>query len=120
MSPEGKKELDKIRKARGYTLPVHDTLADLNPEFLRRYGDLATYTLFGPPEGRALDLKTLFLVLIGVMLMVESTGTHISKGIIYFAMAFSLGIEVLNMRMRSRRQRVLDKMKAAELKAAET
>ncbi|MSP73744.1 MAG: TerC family protein [Myxococcales bacterium] len=65
-------------------------------------------------------LALAFLVLIGVMLMVEATGTHISKGIIYFAMAFSLGIEVLNMRMRSRRQRVLDEMKAAELKAAET
>jgi alkylhydroperoxidase/carboxymuconolactone decarboxylase family protein YurZ len=71
MSPEGKKELDKIRKVRGYTLPVHDTLADLNPEFLRRYGDLASHVLFGPPEGRALDLKTRFLVLIGVTTAVK-------------------------------------------------
>jgi len=71
MSPEGKKELDKIRKVRGYTLPVHDTLADLNPEFLRRYGDLASHVLFGPAEGRALDLKTRFLVLIGVTTAVK-------------------------------------------------
>lgn len=71
MSPEGKKELDKIRKIRGYTLPVHDTLADLNPEFLRRYGDLASHVLFGPAEGRALDLKTRFLVLIGVTTAVK-------------------------------------------------
>ena len=71
MSPEGKKELDKIRKVRGYTLPVHDTLADLNPEFLRRYGDLASHVLFGPTDGRALDLKTRFLVLIGVTTAVK-------------------------------------------------
>jgi len=71
MTPEGKKELDKIRKVRGYTLPVHDVLADLNPEFLRRYGDLASMVLFGPPEGRALDLKTRFLVLIGVTTAVK-------------------------------------------------
>lgn len=71
MSPEGKKELDKIRKVRGYTLPVHDTLADLNPEFLRRYGELASHVLFGPAEGRALDLKTRFLVLIGVTTAVK-------------------------------------------------
>ena len=71
MSPEGQKELDKIRKVRGYTLPVHDTLADLNPEFLRRYGDLASHVMFGPAEGRALDLKTRFLVLIGVTTAVK-------------------------------------------------
>ena len=71
MSPEGKKELDKIRKVRGYTLPVHDTLADLNPEFLRRYGELASHVLFGPADGRALDLKTRFLVLIGVTTAVK-------------------------------------------------
>jgi len=71
MTPEGKAELDKIRKVRGYTLPVHDVLADLNPEFLRRYGDLASHVLFGPGEGRALDLKTRFLVLIGVTTAVK-------------------------------------------------
>ena len=62
---------NEIRKVRGYTLPVHDTLADLNPEFLRRYGDLASHVLFGPAEGRALDLKTRFLVLIGVTTAVK-------------------------------------------------
>lgn len=71
MSPEGKKELDKIRKVRGYTLPVHDILADLNPEFLKRYGDLASHVLFGSTEGRALDLKTRFLVLIGITTAVK-------------------------------------------------
>jgi predicted tellurium resistance membrane protein TerC len=43
-----------------------------------------------------------FLLLIGVMLIAEGLGQHIGKGYIYFAMAFSLGIELLNMRMRKR------------------
>ncbi len=41
-----------------------------------------------------------FLLLIGVMLVAESFGAHISKGYIYFAMAFSLAVEMLNMRFR--------------------
>ena len=71
MTPEGQAELDKIRKTRGYTLPVHDYLAELDPEMLRRYGALATYTLFGPEEGRPMDLKTRFLVLVGVTTAVK-------------------------------------------------
>jgi len=71
MTPEGKAALDQIRETRGYTLPVHDYLAELDPEMLRRYGDLATYTLFGPQEGRPLDLKTRFLVLVGVTTAVK-------------------------------------------------
>jgi predicted tellurium resistance membrane protein TerC len=41
-----------------------------------------------------------FLLLIGVMLVAEGMGQHISKGYIYFAMAFALGVEVINMRLR--------------------
>ena len=41
-----------------------------------------------------------FLILIGVMLVAEAFGQHIDKGYIYFAMAFSLGVEFLNMRLR--------------------
>ena len=43
-----------------------------------------------------------FLLLIGVMLVGESFGAHISKGYIYFAMAFSLTVEMLNMRYRKK------------------
>ena len=42
-----------------------------------------------------------FLLMIGVMLLVEGMGGHVSKGYIYFAMAFSLLVELLNMRYRS-------------------
>lgn len=43
-----------------------------------------------------------FLVVIGVTLMAEGFDFHVPKGYIYFAMAFSLGVEMLNIRMRKR------------------
>jgi len=43
-----------------------------------------------------------FLVLIGVMLVAEGFHQEIPKGYIYFAMAFSLFVEMLNIRMRKR------------------
>jgi predicted tellurium resistance membrane protein TerC len=47
-----------------------------------------------------------FLLLIGVMLMAEGFEQHIGKGYIYFAMAFALGVELLNMRLRKKQQPV--------------
>jgi len=41
-----------------------------------------------------------FLILIGFMLILESIGTHVPKGYIYFAVFFSLFVEILNMRLR--------------------
>ena len=41
-----------------------------------------------------------FLILIGVMLIAEGFHQHISKGYIYFAVAFSLIVEIINMRVR--------------------
>ena len=46
------------------------------------------------------NLALSFLMLIGVMLVVEGMGQHIQKGYIYFAMFFSLFVEFLNMRYR--------------------
>jgi len=45
-------------------------------------------------------LALAFLVMIGVLLVAESTGHHLNKGYIYFGMAFALMIEVLNIRYR--------------------
>ena len=42
-----------------------------------------------------------FLILIGVLLVAEGFGTPVSKGYVYFAMAFSLAVEMLNLRVRS-------------------
>jgi predicted tellurium resistance membrane protein TerC len=43
-----------------------------------------------------------FLLLIGVVLGADGMGQHVGKGYIYFAMAFSFGVELLNMRVRGR------------------
>jgi predicted tellurium resistance membrane protein TerC len=43
-----------------------------------------------------------FLILIGVMLIAEGFHQHVSKGYIYFSIAFSLGVELLNMRLRKK------------------
>jgi predicted tellurium resistance membrane protein TerC len=44
-----------------------------------------------------------FLVLVGFALMGEALGLHIPKGYIYFAMAFSFAVEMLNLRLRRRK-----------------
>jgi predicted tellurium resistance membrane protein TerC len=43
-----------------------------------------------------------FLLLVGFSLMGEGLDLHIPKGYIYFAMAFSLGVEILNLKIRER------------------
>jgi predicted tellurium resistance membrane protein TerC len=56
--------------------------------------------------GRHPTIKMLalsFLLLIGVNLIAEGLGFHIPKGYTYFAMAFALFVEMLNLRMRSRK-----------------
>ncbi len=52
----------------------------------------------GHPTVKMLALS--FLILIGVMLVAEGIGTHFNKGYIYFAMAFAIVVEMLNLRMR--------------------
>ncbi|MFD0795086.1 TerC family protein [Mucilaginibacter litoreus] len=46
-----------------------------------------------------------FLLLIGVSLLAEALEQHIPKGYIYFAMAFSVLVEMLNLKMRAKRQK---------------
>jgi predicted tellurium resistance membrane protein TerC len=43
-----------------------------------------------------------FLVLVGVALIAEGWGFHIPKGYIYFSMAFAIGVEMLNLRVRKK------------------
>ena len=47
-------------------------------------------------------LALAFLVLVGVLLIAEGLGRHIPKGYIYFAMAFSVVVEMINLRMRKK------------------
>ena len=44
-----------------------------------------------------------FLVVVGVVLITEGLDHHVPKGYVYFAMAFSVGVEMLNIRLRKRR-----------------
>jgi predicted tellurium resistance membrane protein TerC len=49
-----------------------------------------------------------FLLLIGTSLVAEGWGFHISKGYIYVAMAFSVFVEVLNLRMRRNSEKAVE------------
>ncbi|WP_424192446.1 TerC family protein [Ampullimonas aquatilis] len=46
-----------------------------------------------------------FLIVVGVTLVAEGMGHHVPKGYIYFAMAFSLGVEMLNIKLRRKKSR---------------
>ena len=63
--------------------------------------------VFAGPIGRFVSdhptikmLALAFLVVVGVVLVAEGFGQHVPKGYVYFGMAFSLGVEMLNIRMR--------------------
>lgn len=47
-----------------------------------------------------------FLLLIGVLLVADGMGQHVSKGYVYFAMGFAVMVELLNLRLRKRSQAV--------------
>ncbi len=59
-------------------------------------------------------LAMAFLLLVGFSLMGEGLDLHIPKGYIYFAMAFSLGVEVLNLKLRARSQKPVKLLKPME------
>lgn len=51
-------------------------------------------------------LALAFLVMIGGNLLIEGFGYHVPKGYTYFAMAFAVGVEMLNLRLRAKGQPV--------------
>lgn len=58
-----------------------------------------------------------FLLLIGMTLVAEGLGQHIAKGYIYFAMGFSVMVEMLNLRTRANRKEPPVKLRAPEMPA---
>jgi predicted tellurium resistance membrane protein TerC len=71
--------------------------------------------LFAPSIGRFVSqhptikmLALAFLVVVGVVLVAEGLNTHVPKGYVYFAMAFSFGVEMLNIRLRRKTKAVVD------------
>ncbi len=70
---------------------------------------VALMMLFAGPIGRFVSdhptvkmLALAFLVVVGVVLIAEGFDHHVPKGYVYFAMAFSVGVEMLNIRVRKR------------------
>ena len=53
-------------------------------------------------------LALAFLFAIGMVLVADGLGHHVPKGYIYFAMAFAVGVELLNLRMRRRAAQPVD------------
>jgi predicted tellurium resistance membrane protein TerC len=51
-------------------------------------------------------LALAFMVMIGTLLVVEAFHVHVPKGYIYFSMAFSLIVEMLNLRLRKKAEPV--------------
>ena len=47
-----------------------------------------------------------FLTVVGVVLIAEGMGVHIPKGYVYVAMAFSLAVELLNIRSRQKKKKL--------------
>jgi predicted tellurium resistance membrane protein TerC len=45
-----------------------------------------------------------FLLMVGVLLVADAFGKHVPKGYVYFAMAYALGVELINIRRRARRK----------------
>ncbi len=63
-------------------------------------GAVGTISRFVEKNPTIKMLALSFLLLIGVMLMGDALGAHLPKGYVYFAMAFSLGVEMLNLRVK--------------------
>ena len=75
---------------------------------------VALMMVFAGPIGRFVSahptikmLALAFLVVVGIVLVAEGMGHHVPKGYVYFGMAFSLGVEMLNIRMRRKAGAVL-------------
>lgn len=76
---------------------------------------VALMMVFANPIGRIVSahptikmLALVFLFLIGVVLIADGLDHHVPKGYVYFAMAFSVGVEMLNIRMRKRAARPVE------------
>jgi len=72
-------------------------------------GSVGLMMLFAAPIGHFVSdhptikmLALSFLVVVGVVLVAEGFDNHVPKGYVYFGMAFSLGVEMLNIHMRKK------------------
>jgi predicted tellurium resistance membrane protein TerC len=54
-------------------------------------------------------LALAFILLVGVALVADGAGFHIPRGYLYFAIAFSLGVELLNIRARTKAEKAAER-----------
>ncbi len=94
--------LDSVITAIGManTLWVMITAVVIALGVMLRYADAISHFVHEHPTLKMLALS--FLLLIGVTLVAEGTHQHVNKGYIYFAMAFSFGVELLNLKLRKK------------------
>jgi predicted tellurium resistance membrane protein TerC len=71
--------------------------------FMMAFAGLVSHYVDRHPTLKILALS--FLILIGIALVAEGLDLHVPKGYIYFAMAYALAVEVVNMRLRKARER---------------
>lgn len=90
--------LDSVITAVGMTnnLPVMSTAVILAVIVMLLFSGFIVRFIEANPTIKMLALS--FLLMIGLVLVADGLGHHIEKGYIYFAMAFSLGVEMLNLR----------------------
>lgn len=105
--------IDSVITAVGMTdhVPVM-VLAVLTAVVIMLFASKAIYAFVNEhPTVKMLALS--FLLMIGMMLVAEGTGQHIPKGYLYSAIAFSIFVEMLNLRMRARAGQVRERQTVA-------
>ena len=92
--------LDSVITAVGMVphIPIMITAMVLAVVVMLVFADAVSGFINRHPSMKVLALS--FLLLIGVLLVADSFGKHINKGYVYFAMAFSFGVEMINLRVR--------------------
>jgi predicted tellurium resistance membrane protein TerC len=95
--------LDSVITAVGMVsqVPVMVTAVIIAVGIMMVFADATSRFIEKHPTVKMLALS--FLLLIGLTLLADGFGQHISKGYVYFAMGFSVFVEILNLRVRSRR-----------------
>jgi predicted tellurium resistance membrane protein TerC len=105
--------LDSVITAVGMVphIPVMITAMILAVIVMLIFADAVSGFINRHPSMKVLALS--FLLLIGVLLVADSFDRHINKGYVYFAMAFSFVVEMINMRVRKRSRRQSDSLTKA-------
>jgi len=103
--------LDSVITAVGMVphIPIMITAMILAVIVMLIFADAVSGFINRHPSMKVLALS--FLLLIGVLLVADSFDRHINKGYVYFAMAFSFVVEMINMRVRKRSRRQSDSLK---------